>query len=215
MTPKIENSLETNKDLHFKGQYTDEDIIAFFRAHWITLLPFIVVHCFFFVVLGVIFFNFSTEILAFFTTPLGEIVLLLSVFLMTYFIHSFFIRLINHFLNTVIITNLRIVENQKMIFLKDLQISLDMRVVQDVKKQQNGILENILNFGELIFMMSTSDVRVFKFVPNPNFHFRLVNRIKLENAQKQLVVKEQTRPHQSILFENFTSSRQKEPHPES
>lgn len=205
-------STENKKDLHFKGQYADEQVEAFFRAHWITLVPGIIAHFFFLIVIAVVFGNFSSEIAAFFRTSIGEIVLILSVFLLTYFIHNFFIKLINHFLNTVILTNLRIVEIQKMIFVKDLQISLDLRMVQDVKKLQNGILENVVNFGELIFMMSSSDVRVIKFVPNPNFHFRLINRVKLEAVQKRIGDKNNTRSHQSILFENFTSNVTKEQH---
>ncbi len=205
-------SIENKKDLHFKGQYADEQVEAFFRAHWITLVPGIIANIFFLVVIAVIFGSFSSEIAAFFRTSIGELVLILSVFLLTYFIHNFFIKLVNHFLNTVIVTNLRIVEIQKMIFVKDLQISLDLRMVQDVKKMQNGILENVMNFGELIFMMSSSDVRVIKFVPNPNFQFRLINRVKLEAVQKRLGAKDNTRSHQSILFENFTSNVTKEQH---
>lgn len=199
-----------NKDLHFKGQYTDEVVAAFFRAHWITMLPDMVVHFFFAVLIFVIFGSYSSEIISFFKTSLGAIVLILSVFLITYFIHNFFVKLVNHFLNTVIITNFRIVEIQKVIFIKDFQVSLDLKMVQDVKKEQNGILENILNFGELIFMMSSSDIRVMKFVPNPSFHFRMINRIKLENMQKQILPGEQPRQQQSILFENFSPSREKE-----
>ncbi len=189
--------------------------LPFSVAHWITLMPSIVVHIFFVVVFFVVIATFSTPILAFIATPLGEIVFVLSIFLITYAVHSFYLKLINHFLNSVIITNFRIVENQKIIFIKDLQVSVDMRMIQDVKKEQNGILENLLNFGELIIMLSSSsDIRVIKFVPNPNFHFRLINRIKLENLHKQAEEKVQSRNHQSILYENFSSYRTREKHAE-
>jgi hypothetical protein len=145
-------------------------------------------------------------LLAFFSTPIGEVVLIAAVLVAMYFIHTFYIKLINHFLNTVIITNFRIVEVQKMIFIKDLQISLDVSMIQDVEKKQNGIIKNILNFGELIIVMSSADTRTIRFVPNPNFHFRMINRLKLEYRQKHLGIKEVQRPHHPILHENFSFS---------
>lgn len=201
-----------NKDLHFKGQYANEHVIAFFRSHWITLLPDIVFNFFFVAVLAVVFGSFFSPILAFFATPVGQTVMVVTVFLISFFIHNFYIKLINYFLNTVIITNFRIVENQKIVFMKDLQISIDMKMIQDIEKEQNGILKNILNFGELIIMMSSSDTRVFKFVPNPNFHFRLINRLKLENSQNQMVPKDQARDHQSILYRDYTFSEERKKH---
>jgi hypothetical protein len=93
-----------------------------------------------------------------------------------------------------------------MIFIKDLQNSLDMGVIQDIKKDQNGFWKNILNFGELLIMMSSSDIRVIKFVPNPNFHFRLINRAKIEYLQQKQASQSaaQQRNHQQILPENTT-----------
>lgn len=197
---------QNNKDLHFKGQYADEVVIAFFREHWITLLPHIVVHVVFAACIVTLFLNFLDALLAFFSTPIGEIVLIAAVLVSSYFIHAFYIRLINYFLNMVIITNIRIVEIQKMIFIKDLQISLDMSMIQDVEKKQNGIIKNILNFGELTVVLSSSDTRTIRFVPNPNFHFRMINRLKLEYRQKHLGIKEVQRPHYPILHENFSFS---------
>jgi len=86
-------------------------------------------------------------------------------------------------------------------------------MIQDVEKKQNGFLKNILNFGELIIIMSSADMRTIRFAPNPNFHFRLVNRLKLES--KQNIGKDNQRQHQPILFENFTFSGSKEANPKT
>ncbi len=201
MTPNSSN----NKDLHFKGQYADEHIVAFFRGHWITLVPHILVYGFFLAAIIAVFSFFSGTIIPFFVSPIGQFLLPVFVLLVTYGIHNFFIKLINHFLSIVIITNLRIIEVQKMIFIKDLQNSLDMGVIQDIKKEQNGFWKNILNFGELLIMLSSSDIQAIKFVPNPNFHFRLINRAKIEWQQKQAHQNaNQQRNHQEILPENTT-----------
>ena len=191
-------NIPDKKDLHFKGQYTDETMVAFFRSHWITMLPHIIMHFFLVVVVAVMLASFPDVIFPFFKTAIGNFILPIIILLYTYTVHRFFIVLVNHFLNMTIITNLRVVELQKAVFIKDLQISLDMGVIQDIKKEQKGIWENILHFGSLIIMMSSSDVHVIRFVPNPNFHFRLINRIKLEYLQKQLKDNNQSRPHDHI-----------------
>lgn len=206
---------KNNKDLHFKGQYADEHVEAFFRSHWITMLPHLFINLFFFAIIAVLVVSFYSTLVTFASTPAGQIVFVLAMLILTYCIHQFFMKFVNHFLYTVIITNFRIVEIQNIIFVKDLQVSLDMSMIQDVEKKQNGIFKNILNFGELIVVMSSSDIRVIKFVPNPNFQFRLVNRLKLEWKQKQMGIKEPSRQHQSILFENLTLSEQRKEYPTS
>jgi len=200
------NDLSTNnKDRHFKGQYADEEVVAFFRSHWIILLPHLLIHAFFLAVFVAVFVVFFPFIISFFITPLGEVVMVVAVICITYFIHRFFIRLVTQFLHTVIITNFRIVEIEKFILFKDVQLSLDMKMIQDIEKEQNGFWKNILNFGELIIMMSSSDIRVLKYVPNPDFHFRLINRIKRAYVQKRFQDKIQDRPqHSPILHENLT-----------
>jgi hypothetical protein len=177
----MNDPLINNKDLHFKGQHSDEVVIAFFRSHWITLVPLFIIYTFFMATTLILLMSFANQIIYFFSTSIGKIALILCIFLLTYFIHHFFIRLINHFLSYVIITNLRIVEIQKIIFVKDLQFSHNLKMIQDIEKEQNGLLKNILSFGELIIKMSSSEIRTLSFVPNPNFHFRLLNRLRLEN----------------------------------
>jgi hypothetical protein len=191
-----------NKDLHFKGQYAGEYVMAFFRRHWTTLIPHIMVSGFFLALLAALFVTFSGLIVPFLLSGIGQIILPVAVVLLTYCIHNFFIRFVDHFLHITIITNLRIVQAEKIIFIKDQQISFDMNVIQDIKKEQNGLWKNILNVGEVVIMMSSSDVHVIKFVPNPNFHFRLINRAKIGYGQEHLQDSTKNRQHQPIVQKN-------------
>lgn len=195
-----------NKDFQFKGQYANEVVIDFFRPHWVTLMPHLFIHILILAVLGVVAANFYELVFSFLRTDTGRFVFIGSVLVGTYAIHNFFIKFISHFLKVVIITNLRIVEVQNILFVNDLQSSLDVNMIQDVEKIQKGIIKNLLKFGELTIILSSSDTRTLRFVPNPNYHFRLINRLKLES--KQFGVKEPARQHQSILFENLTLDRQ-------
>ncbi len=173
-----------NKDLHFKGQYKNEHVVTFFRHHWITLLPELVLS-----ILILATLIFLIILLAPLATnadykTLFQVGLFIVVPLMTYFIHMLFLEFIKHFMQTIIITDCRIVEVKKTIFIKDSEDTLFLENIQDVRKQQNGFWKNIFGFGDLIIVMASSDIKTISFVPNPNYHFRLVSRITQEYNQK-------------------------------
>lgn len=175
-----------NKDRYFRGQYPDEEVIAFFRCHWVAILPDFLMYIFFvglFITAMVFFVGIPITEAA---KPFMQAATVLLVGVMTYFFHHIFVNLINHFLETVIITNFRVVEVKKTIFLKDSQDSFYMEMIQDVEKDQVGLFKNILRFGELVIRLSSNDTRVIKYVPNPDYHFRLMNKIKQEYIQKRI-----------------------------
>ncbi len=189
------------KDRYFKGQYPDEECIAFFRKHWVTLLPELLMYSIFGIILLVIGFYFTNVVNFSLKSFFPQFLFFVSLLFFTYFIHRFFFRLFNHFLYTVILTNFRIVEVTKtlfIIFIRDSQQTFDMKEIQDIQKQQNGFWKNILRFGTLIIMMSSSDIKTMHYVPNPDYHFRLVNRIKRIYIQQRVQDKQHERPNESI-----------------
>lgn len=189
----MDENINLNKDLHFKGQYKNEHVITFFRRHWITLLPeiimvvlFIFVIIFLAIMFGPIAYNPTFK-------PFFLAAIVIGVPLATYFMHIVFLEFIKHFMQMVIITNYRIVEVKKTIFIKDNEDTLFLENIQDVKKQQNGLWKNIFGFGELVIVMSSSDLKTISFVPNPNYHFRLISRIKQEFNQQHRMEPQQNR----------------------
>ena len=193
-----------NKDFHFKGQYADEELVGFFRKHWITLIPDFIIHGIF-VAAGILaWIFFPGQIVLMMSNIWGAIVITIAILVLSYGIHHFFIKLINHFLHTVIITNFRIVEIDKIMFVKDSHMSLDMKMIQDIEKAQKGFWKNALRYVELMIMMSSADVRIIKYVPNPDYHFRLINRLKAQTIQRDTHIKTPPREHQTILHENLT-----------
>lgn len=193
--------IENNKDKYFKGQYVDEEVVTFFREHWIKLLPELIIFGAVVTVLTAFIFNFERIADASPSILVSRIILFLTVIAFGYFIHRFFWKIISYFLNTVILTNFRIVEVSKIlfvIFVHDSQQTFDMKEIQDIQKKQDGFWKNILRFGTLIIMMSSSDIKTIKYVPNPDYHFRLVNRIKRTYIQRRVQHKDITRQHDRI-----------------
>jgi len=175
----MENAISDNKDKYFKGQTSDENLILFFRKHWIVLLPGIFVFiavC----VLAVIFvmIMFSIGIKNF--SPAGRyfiIIASLSAFLA--YIHWFFMRMFEHFLTVCILTDNRILALSKTIYTSDLKETAGLGTIQDIKKQQDGIIRNLLNYGDIIITFSSSSaVMILSNVPNVEFHFRAIVRAR-------------------------------------
>jgi len=93
-------------------------------------------------------------------------------------IHRFFLKMINYYTNVVIVTSHRIVEIRKTLFLRDTKESLDLRKVQEVEFKQDGLIANLFKFGNLNIILGNSEIKTLTQLPNPDYFFRLINKLK-------------------------------------
>ncbi len=195
------NPETNNTNRHFKGQLNNEVVESFCRKHWIVIVKDLIGFSIF---LGLIVITgmYFKPIYDFFVQDSLAVNLLAFGLagLFTFYIHRFFLRMINYFLEIVIITNYRIVVLKKSVYLKDSKDATDLPKIQDIMKHQDGILRNILRFGDLeITLSSSSTTKVLKNIPNPDYHFRKINKVKRnyikerlgKSRQKQNGIKEQ------------------------
>lgn len=168
-----------NKDKLFKGQMADESYILFFRKHWLYILPTILI---FFIVCAIaigltalmIFFGLKNVNIS--LLYLGAS-LLLAGFLA--YLHWFFIKIFEHFLTICILTDRRLLVLRKSTYTTDLKETADLGMIQDVKKDQHGLIHNVLNYGNIIITFSSSSaIMVLQDVPNVEFHFRALMRAR-------------------------------------
>jgi len=168
-----------NRDRYFKGQQVNEELVCFFRRHWMTVLyhfAFLILFASLEAVFIISFMKINGLIKA--NTAL-ELLFIGIVILFIVYLHKIYAGLIDHFMNTVILTNSRVIEHKKSLFLHDSHEILDIVKIQDIKKSQDGILKNVLRYGELTITLSSSDAtKLIKHVPNVNFHFRCLGRLK-------------------------------------
>ncbi len=166
----------SQKDLHFRGQSPNEKILGFYRQHWITLLPLfatfaVIVVAFFFVAI-----NFP-QLLASHDSSFFRFIAFFACLLLLYFLHHSFLVLAKHHLSVTIVTNERIIIIHRSLFLINEMEMIDLRHIQEVKIFQIGVMQNIFRFGSLHVILSTTSENVLlEFVPNPDFHFRLINK---------------------------------------
>lgn len=147
--------------------------------------------------------------LPFATEPFLQFLLLAVLIFFTLVLHRFFTKLIDHFLEMVIITDLRIVQIKKTIFLKDTQEPLTFAAMQeDIKKYQEGFWRNVLNFGKLEMKSATNDVIQLLFVPRPDYYLNLITRLKVENKMK--MIEQQKKKEKSVEKEFEIAFQKKE-----
>ncbi len=173
--------MENNANKHFKGQMDSEDILCFCRKHWIVIAHYLV---------GLpILWGILIPIGMLSKAPLADVMgevpyetlAFLMVIFATYLHHRIFIRIFNYYLDTVIITNYRIIDIDKTLFFRDQRSTLDVKEVQDLVLKKAGVFRTILDFGEIEIMLSNvSEPHSLRYVPHPEYHFRKINKTKRE-----------------------------------
>ena len=152
--------LFTTSSQHFEGEQPGETTLVIVRGHtfsvWsrasflllIALLPFLFRALVPNEFLGVFWFGTSTL----------HLILWIMVFQL----------LTKHALNTVIITNYRIIENEQRGFFNRKVSELSLHNVQDVTAEMKGIIQTMLRFGSiLIHTAAEEDMFVFEDIPHP------------------------------------------------
>lgn len=177
--PELSPGRDGNRDMHFKGQQTNEEIICFCRKHWITALSHFGLCALLILGDAILIFNFRK----FYGIVAGNFAVSLLYFgivvLLTIYIHKVFLRIFSYFLNTIIFTNSRVIMHHKTLFLKDSHEVLDITKIQDVRKLQDGFFKNLLGYGDLMITLASDKASILlTYVPNANFHFRCLSRIK-------------------------------------
>ncbi|MCK9185978.1 PH domain-containing protein [Candidatus Gracilibacteria bacterium] len=170
---------QINKDRFFKGQQEGEEFVCFFRHHWIELLKDMIYFSIFFG-LGVLAIMDIEKIKLVIRESMELKLLFLTFFIIgNFYIHKFFIKLINYFTNIGIITDRRVIDHKKTVFLKDTVDAIYMAQIQNIEKIEEGLMPSIFGFGDIKIFLSASDsVKIFCNVPNAKFHFRCISRQK-------------------------------------
>jgi hypothetical protein len=157
----------------------DEEIIAMSRKHWISIIPDIVPFMLYVVVSAVVvgLLQNPNVTLPDFSDPYYQLAIAGYVILSGYTVHKFFLHLINYFTCIVLITNFRVIEMKKTLFIQDTKESIDIKQIQNMEFQQEGLVENLLKFGSLNISLGNAEVKTLTQISNPDFHYRLINRL--------------------------------------
>src|SRR3989338_6554381 len=144
-------------NLYFRGQMEGEELISFTRKHWLSLLADIVPYFLYLSVL-IVFFAMSGQFkLPSLSEPFFQVLIILGLMTTGFLTHRFFLHMINHFLNVIIVTNFRIVEIRKTVFLRHIVESIDMKKIQDLQMTQDGLIKNLLKCGNIHIILGNTE----------------------------------------------------------
>ncbi|PJC36815.1 hypothetical protein CO046_03815 [Candidatus Peregrinibacteria bacterium CG_4_9_14_0_2_um_filter_53_11] len=189
-----------NTNRNFKGQLHDEEVLCFTRQHWVVFLQ----HIFIYLIIGLLFLGYTfliaTDLVS---SLLGEAGIttarLLVVAASIYPLHRFFIGIFNYYLKTIVITDHRVVQLDKTLYLNDNRDAVGLVEIQDVTMKQHGIMQTLLDYGSIELVVSSpGELKCFKYVPNPGYHFRKINKAK---RLQLLGVDQNEREHRGVVRE--------------
>lgn len=163
---------------NFPGKHENEEIILFFHKHWIEFLYPLGTFFIETVILGVIaiFFVFQPELQG---TVEGRSLAIGCGALLLISMLKFWIKLFNHILRMVIITNYRIIDTKQKLFITNDQDVIDIRQLQDVRAETHGFWRNLFHAGNLTFSLTASSMfKVLHNVPQPNRIASQITQIK-------------------------------------
>jgi len=173
-----------NLDKYFKGQQTHEELICFFRQHWIVMIREFVFFVFFAAIWTLAVINMNNIISFVNNTPGMETILVVGYVIATIYVHYFFLKFLNYFIRVGIITDIRLIDHKKTIYFIDTLETTELNNIQNMEQVSEGFLPNILGYGDLkIYLAASSTVKTFFRVPNPQFHFRCISRQKEERQR--------------------------------
>ena len=93
--------------------------------------------------------------------------------------HVFFLRFLNYYLDIVIITNYRIIDLKKSLFIHDEKEIIDLHEIQDTQKMQTGIFPNFMNYGDIkIVVPSMTRAMRLPYMPRPEYYLNHINQCK-------------------------------------
>ena len=149
----------------FDGQEKEEKVVLLLRRHLFTILAPIVlflIACLVPIIFGVIFYGYLS------THSLFSLFLFISSIWYLGIWLVIFYTLTIYTLDTVIISDHRIIDNdQRGLFYRNVS-ELHSHRIQDVSVYTNGVIETFLNFGDITVQTAASEKQfVFHQIPNP------------------------------------------------
>ena len=167
-------SIFSESSKSFEGQEKGEEVVLLLRRHpFIALLPVSTLGLFCLVPIF-IFFIFYSYIVANF---LLIFLFASSVYLMIIWIIAFF-YLMMYTLNTVILTDRRIIEREQSGFFNRKVSELHIYRIQDITVSTKGVLPTMIHYGDIIVQTAGMEQSfIFKQIPRPEEAKNAIMRI--------------------------------------
>ena len=165
---RIAPHCETRERSHFDFLHPDERCLLFFRKHGLFLLfrlgrIWIPATVLFIIILWVGMAVDPEGFFWFLSTDAFHIVMIMYGIVL---LHSFFIMLINYFLGYMMVTNKRVIEVHKTVFIREEMTEVPYDTMVSIHHEKKGILQNLLQFGTIHIESNVYQHMKMGFVPH-------------------------------------------------
>lgn len=164
----------------FPGHQPGEQVELITVFHWMSLVPY-------FLGMGILFsitalFISSQFYSDFFQTPQ----IYTATISIAILLHAVCFRFYNYFLKVIIVTNFRVIDVRHSVFLKREREAIPMSNIQDFRYQQKGVFQRIFNYGTLMILGSSTDLKyVFRYVPKVNKIHHILGEVHQKNLRQR------------------------------
>jgi hypothetical protein len=110
-------------------------------------------------------------------SPFAFLVFFASVVSATFLLHMFFLEMISYLLGFMMVTDRRIIEVHKSVFLREEMNEIPFERITNLHHEKNGLLENLLNYGTLRIDSNVGKPIRMHFVPNVEEKFAKISTI--------------------------------------
>lgn len=182
----VEETHQHSRDIDFPGRHKGEELQFYFRQHWIRLWWPARRLLIWTIVFGIGVFGTAR---AFGSTDLVSLRRITLVALSIFFLLtqlSFLIQFYKYFLYVIIVTDKKIHRIKKTMLTVDDHQSIDLWTLEDISKNQHGIIQNMLGFGTLVLVMQTQDALRIHFTPYINEKHSVIMRLR-EQARSRMM----------------------------
>jgi hypothetical protein len=173
------------RDIDFPGRHEGEEFQFFFRQHWIRLW-----HGFRNLLVWTVVFGVGIYIVANAfgsDTPVIRRVILVALSIFFLFTQlSFLVKFYSYFLYVIIVTDKKIHRIKKTMLTTDDHQSVDLWTLEDITKNQHGIIQNIFGFGSLVLISQTQEPLRVHFTPSISDKHEVIMSLR-EQARKQMM----------------------------
>ncbi|HVW67000.1 MAG TPA: hypothetical protein VHA78_04715 [Candidatus Peribacteraceae bacterium] len=177
---------QPSRDIDFPGRHKGEEFQFYFRQHWIRLWWPARRLLIWTIVFGIGIFvtsrSFEGADLDF--VRRASLIALSVFFLLTQL--SFLVQLYTYFLYVIIVTDKKIHRIKKTMLTVDDHQSIDLWTLEDISKNQHGIIQNMLGFGTLVLVMPTQDALRIHFTPFINEKHGIIMRLREQARQRMM-----------------------------
>ncbi len=165
----MSNKNQTYSNYNFPGQRKGETISLIIRKHKLVLISEILIVLFLALIPIIFFFMIAASSFpAFLEYPYNRIYVLFSLVFYGFLWIGSFVIWIDYYMDVWIVTDERLIDVQQIGLFGRVVSELDLRRIQDITSEVNGILETVFGFGDVYIQTASEDKRFkMKSIPHP------------------------------------------------